>query len=87
MSSLDPTNIDAVIADSRAYLTRREIELKKLKRDRADSSVIAQKEKEVEGAKRVLDNNLSKKKGGKKKKTLRARRSKPRRSTVVRRRR
>ena len=87
MSSLDPTNIDAVIADSRAYLTRREIELKKLKRDKAAPSVIASKQREVDGAKRTLETNLSKKKGGKRKKTLRARRSKSRRSTVVRRRR
>ena len=87
MSSLNPTNVDAVIAESRAYLKRRKLELQNLKVNKATPSVIASKQREVDGAKRTLETNLSKKKGGKRKKTLRARRSKSRRSTVVRRRR
>jgi len=87
MSSLNPSNVDAVIAESRAYLKRRELELKNLKDGKASASIIDKKQREVDGAKTTLETNLSAKKGGRRKKTLHTRRAKSRRSTVVRRRR
>ena len=86
MSSSNPNDVDKAIAESRAYLKRREDELENLKKGKATPSTILAKQKEIAGAKVTLKTNLEKKKGGKRK-TLRARRAKSRRSTIVRRRR